>query len=195
MADVLSPSLFSSTYPKSPFPPQSKLFEPAPPSDKSSVIQPHERPSTASGISRPGFTKSGDGSDLTMSQPTLQRYRRHREYYIDGGDIVFLVSLPSNFTILNRPSPHKAMHENRSRTCFFACIGGYPPPESQILVGFSKSVADNSYFFERESPVFRKQLAGYGTRERPGGSDADPCVLEGVTVEDFSRFLWVFYNQ
>ena len=48
----------------------------------------------ASGFSRLGFTKSGDGPDLTMSQPTLQRYRRHREYYIDGGDIVFLVGLP-----------------------------------------------------------------------------------------------------
>jgi len=86
-----------------------------------------------------------------MSQPTLQRYRRHREYYIDGGDIIFLVE-----NVLFRV---------------------------------------HSYFFERESPVFRKQLAGYGTRERPGGSDADPCVLEGVTVDDFSRFLWVFYNQ
>ena len=55
-------------------------------------------------------------------------------------------------------------------------------------------MADNSYFFERESPIFRKQLAGYGARERSGGSDADPCVLDGVTVDDFSRFLWVFYN-
>jgi len=85
-----------------------------------------------------------------MNQPTLQRNRRHREYYIDGGDIVFLVE-----NVLFRV---------------------------------------HSYFFQRESPVFRKQLVGYGTRERPGGSDVDPCVLEGVTVDDFCRFLWVFYN-
>jgi len=154
MADVLSPSLFSSAFPKSlVYPPQSKLFEPAPLSDKSSTIQPHERPPTASGMSRLGFTKSGDGPDLIMNQPSLQRYRRHREYYIDGGDIVFLVE-----NVLFRV---------------------------------------HSFFFQRESSVFRQQLVGYGngTRERPGGSDADPCVLDGVTVDDFSRFLWVFYNQ
>lgn len=117
MADVLSPSLFSSAYnPKPPYSPQSKLFEPAPPPDRSTVIQPHERPSTTSGISRLGFTKSGDGPDLTMNQPTLQRYRRHREYYIDGGDIVFLVSPPilfydrksSNFS----PRPARKQVEN-----------------------------------------------------------------------------------
>ena len=92
MADVLSPSLFLSNYSKSPNPPQSKLFELAPLSDKPVPFQPHERPSMASGISRQGYTKNGDGPDLTMNQPTLQRYRRDREYYIDGGDIVFLVS-------------------------------------------------------------------------------------------------------
>lgn len=151
MADVLSPSLFTSTLTKPSYPPQSKLFEPLTLSDKPAVVQPHERPPTAPGISRPGYTKSGDGlPDPTMNQPTLQRYRRHREYYIDGGDIVFLVE-----NVLFRV---------------------------------------HSYFFERESPVFRKQLAGYNSRERPGGSDADPCFLDGVTVDDFVRFLWVFYN-
>ena len=75
--------------------------------------------------------------------------------------------------------------------CFSACTGRCPLTIPQSL---AKSVADNSYFFERESPVFRKQFAGYGPRERTGGSDADPCALDGVTVDDFSRFLWVFYN-
>jgi len=150
MTDILSPPPFSSAYPNPPYPPQSKLFEPVPLSDRSVAAPPYERSQTASGILRPGYTKNGDGPDLTMTQPTLQRYRRHREYYIDGGDIVFLVE-----NVLFRV---------------------------------------HSYFFERESPVFRKQLAGHGTRERPGGSDADPCVLDGVNVDDFTRFLWVFYN-
>ena len=93
MTDIFSPPSFS-TYQNLPHLPQSKLFEPAPLSDKSLAAPPYERPLTASGISRPGYTKNGDGPELTMNQPTLQRYRRHREYYIDGGDIVFLVSLP-----------------------------------------------------------------------------------------------------
>jgi len=92
MADILSPPSFASTYPNPPYPPQSKLFEPIPLSDKFAA-PPYERPTTASGILRPIHTKNGDGPDLekAMTQPTLQRYRRHREYYIDGGDIVFLV--------------------------------------------------------------------------------------------------------
>ena len=184
MVDILSPPLF-----------QSKLFEPTPLSDKPiNAAPPYERPVTASGIPRPGYTKNGDGTDPTMTQPTLQRYRRHREYYIDGGDIVFLVSSPHTSTIVNRLVAYHAVRESRSKTCFSVYIGRYPPPESQSLAVFTKSVAGGSHFFERESPIFRKQLAGYGARERPGGSDADPCVLDGVTVDDFSRFLWVFYN-
>ena len=93
MADVFSPSSFS-TYLNLPYPPQSKLFETAPLSEGPAAAPPLERPQTTSGIPRPGHTKSGEGTDLTMNQPTLQRYRRHREYYIDGGDIVFLVNLP-----------------------------------------------------------------------------------------------------
>ena len=96
--------------------------------------------------------------------------------------------------IINRPVANHAVRESRSRTSFSACTGRYLLPVLQSLAGFAKSVADNSHFFERESPVFRKQLAGYGARERTGGSDADPCVLDGVIVDDFSRFLWVFYN-
>ena len=100
---------------------------------------------------------------------------------------------PFTSTIVNRPVVNPDVRESRSKTCFSVYTGPYLP-ELQNLAGSAKSVAGNSYFFERESPEFRKQLAGYGTRERPGGSDADPCVLDGVTVDDFSRFLWVFYN-
>ena len=72
--------------------------------------------------------------------------------------------------------------------------GRCPLPELHTLAVFAKSVAGNSYFFQRESAEFRKQLVGYGTRDRTGGSDADPCILDGVNADDFSRFLWVFYN-
>jgi hypothetical protein len=95
MTDVLSPLQLPSMYSNPPYPPHSKLFEPV-------AAPPYERPPAASGILRPSYTKSGDGSDLTMTQPTLQRYRRHREYYIDGGDIVFLASFSICF--YDRPS-------------------------------------------------------------------------------------------
>jgi len=52
------------------------------------------------------------------------------------------------------------------------------------------------YFFERESPVFRKQFADIALNghHRLGASDNEPLVLNDVTTDDFSRFLWVFYN-
>ncbi|KAK0212413.1 hypothetical protein DFS33DRAFT_1370074 [Desarmillaria ectypa] len=54
----------------------------------------------------------------------------------------------------------------------------------------------HSMFFERESPKFREMFdhptpAG----ERPAGSSVGTAFkLEDVNPEDFSRFLWVFYN-
>jgi hypothetical protein len=85
-------------------------------------------------------------------QPSVERVRRHRDYYIEGGDIIFLVE---NYLF--------RVHR---------------------------------YFFERESPVFRKQLAeaAHAGHPRIGMSDTDPCVLHDVRTDDFSRFLWVFYN-
>ena len=52
------------------------------------------------------------------------------------------------------------------------------------------------YFFERESPVFRKHFADSAVNghHRVGASDNDPLVLHDVRTDDFSRFLWVFYN-
>ena len=52
------------------------------------------------------------------------------------------------------------------------------------------------YFFERESAVFKKQFAEIAVsgHHRLGSSDNDPIVLHDVQVDDFSRFLWVFYN-
>jgi hypothetical protein len=52
------------------------------------------------------------------------------------------------------------------------------------------------YFFERESPVFRKMFAdsALSGNHRIGASDNEPLVLNEVRTDDFSRFLWVFYN-
>jgi hypothetical protein len=52
------------------------------------------------------------------------------------------------------------------------------------------------YFFERESAFFREKLgAAPPPGQAPkGSSDVNPFVLDDVREEDFSRFLWVFYN-
>jgi len=52
------------------------------------------------------------------------------------------------------------------------------------------------YFFERESPVFRKHFAdsALNGHHRVGASDNEPLALQDVSQDDFSRFLWVFYN-
>lgn len=52
------------------------------------------------------------------------------------------------------------------------------------------------YFFERESAYFREKFAVAAPPGQPprGSSDANAFPLEDVLANDFSRFLWVFYN-
>ncbi|KAI0827713.1 hypothetical protein BC628DRAFT_1418325 [Trametes gibbosa] len=54
------------------------------------------------------------------------------------------------------------------------------------------------YFFERESAWYRENLAAETPLDQApssnGTSEANPFVLHGVLPEDFSKFLWVFYN-
>jgi hypothetical protein len=59
-----------------------------------------------------------------------------------------------------------------------------------------KLTIKSRYFFDRESPVFRKLFADSAVNghHRVGASDNDPLVLHDVRMDDFSRFLWVFYN-
>ncbi|OCH93502.1 hypothetical protein OBBRIDRAFT_307268 [Obba rivulosa] len=51
------------------------------------------------------------------------------------------------------------------------------------------------YFFERESAWFRERLASpTSAGQSPKGSVDNPFILDDVHPDDFSRFLWVFYN-
>ncbi|KIK19275.1 hypothetical protein PISMIDRAFT_156766 [Pisolithus microcarpus 441] len=54
----------------------------------------------------------------------------------------------------------------------------------------------HSYFFERESLFFRQKLLAGPSEdgEDRGSSDSNHYTLDDVKSEDFSRFLWVFYN-
>ncbi|KAH7908945.1 hypothetical protein BJ138DRAFT_1115397 [Hygrophoropsis aurantiaca] len=52
------------------------------------------------------------------------------------------------------------------------------------------------YFFERESTYFNQLLASQGDDgEASFDEDTGIYTLEKVTGDDFSRFLWVFYNS
>ncbi|KAF8802654.1 hypothetical protein BYT27DRAFT_7112049 [Phlegmacium glaucopus] len=52
------------------------------------------------------------------------------------------------------------------------------------------------YFFERESTYFIGKLAMPASpgQQPQGTQDGNAILLEHVTVEEFARFLWVFYN-
>ncbi|KAI0071178.1 hypothetical protein K474DRAFT_1607332 [Panus rudis PR-1116 ss-1] len=82
----------------------------------------------------------------------VEKVKRHPTYYLQGGDIHFLV-------------------------------------ENYIF-------RVHRYFFERESAVFREKLAIPAAAGQPakGSSDANPYPLDDVRANDFSKFLWVFYN-
>ncbi|EJF57166.1 hypothetical protein BD309DRAFT_840413, partial [Dichomitus squalens] len=85
-------------------------------------------------------------------QSAVEQIKRHPKYYLNGGDVHFLV-------------------------------------ENYIY-------RVHRYFFERESAWFREKLgAPTPAGQTPkGSSDANPFPLDDVAADDFSKFLWVFYN-
>ncbi|CAL1711779.1 unnamed protein product [Somion occarium] len=98
---------------------------------------------------RPAFTSP---TSAVQGGTAVEKVKRHPQYYLQGGDIHFLVE-------------HFLFRVHR-------------------------------YFFERESAVFREKLATPAAAGQPpkGSSDTNPYPLEDVRADDFSRFLWVFYN-
>ena len=52
------------------------------------------------------------------------------------------------------------------------------------------------YFFDRESNMFRREFVlpvSPGAQPK-GSSESTALVLEDITLEEFEKFLWVFYN-
>lgn len=97
------------------------------------------------------FSVAGSDTTVAMS-PAAEKVRRHPKYYLNGGDVHFLV-------------------------------------ENWIF-------RVHRYFFERESQFFREKLGAPPPPGQPpkGSSDVNPFTLDDIREEDFSRFLWVFYN-
>ncbi|KAI0330431.1 hypothetical protein GY45DRAFT_1218890, partial [Cubamyces sp. BRFM 1775] len=85
-------------------------------------------------------------------QSAVEQIKRHPKYYLNGGDVHFLV-------------------------------------ENYIY-------RVHRYFFERESAWFREKLAAPAPpgQAPKGSSDSNPFPLDDVAADDFSKFLWVFYN-
>ncbi|KIY69778.1 hypothetical protein CYLTODRAFT_212527 [Cylindrobasidium torrendii FP15055 ss-10] len=55
----------------------------------------------------------------------------------------------------------------------------------------------NSVFFERESPIFAALVKNWDIpdAQAKGASLSTALILENVSVTQFERFLWVFYNR
>lgn len=54
----------------------------------------------------------------------------------------------------------------------------------------------HSYFFQRESQYFRDIMGEQPSvgQLRRGEADNTAIMIKEVTVEQFAKFLWVFYN-
>lgn len=54
----------------------------------------------------------------------------------------------------------------------------------------------HSYFFQRESQYFREIMGEQPSvgQVRRGEADHTAIMIKDVTVEQFAKFLWVFYN-
>jgi len=52
----------------------------------------------------------------------------------------------------------------------------------------------HAYFFERDSPDFKEILSkGPPNGPRMGSNEDNAIFVKNCTVEEFERFLWVFY--
>ena len=117
------------------------------------------------------------GSTINSNQSNqfVRVVRRHAQYYIQGGDVVFRV--------------------RRSVISFVFCR----VPNTMIR----RQVEDtlfrvHRYFFTRVSTFFHRKLrhppflqVGEFTE---GSSEVHPVVLKHTLAVDFERFLWLFYT-
>ena len=101
----------------------------------------------------------------------MDSLQRHAVYYINGGDMFVLVC----------PRPqHPAQRVRTDARCF-----------TQVE---NQHFCVHRYFFERESQFFREHLAPTSDKPAKGDSESSALVFENLKVDDFERFLWVFYN-
>ncbi|KAI0087119.1 hypothetical protein BDY19DRAFT_301400 [Irpex rosettiformis] len=165
------------------------------------------------------YAPYGSGSSYTSfstlapeTVPAAEKVRRHPKYYLNGGDTHFLVSFSFrcprmcvcarvcrddvavvfdrivHCTVASARDPQRVrVRQLLIKLAFFATC--FWQVENYIF-------RVHRYFFERESAVFREKLnipPAPGQNPR-GSSDSNPIPLDDVREEDFSRFLWVFYN-
>jgi len=94
----------------------------------------------------------------------------HPDYYLPNGDLHFQVQIISAALI----ECHLSLHQVE-QTIFRV----------------------HSYFFTRESPRFREQMAGIEcarTSSHDGRTDHTAIPVKNTSVEEFSQFLWIFYD-
>jgi len=93
----------------------------------------------------------------------------HPDYYLPNGDLHFQVQLIS---------------------AFIECYLSLHQVEQTIF-------RVHSYLFTRESPRFRERMAGIEcarTSSHNGRTDHTAIPVKNTSVEEFSQFLWIFYD-
>ncbi|KAF8650088.1 hypothetical protein AX16_005414 [Volvariella volvacea WC 439] len=100
-----------------------------------------------------------------------------------------------SFSAVSSLSRDSLLSEDRSSTAG-RTINEHPlfylPDESATFRVEDTHFRLPTYFFKRDSPVFREQLQGFATFGS-GGIGLDTIKLSGVTVTDFERFVRVLY--
>jgi hypothetical protein len=106
---------------------------------------------------------------MSQSKTNLASLQRHKEYFLPGGDLYFLVGID------RRPGASSVLINSQVEHYHFRV---------------------HRYFFERESAYFQAKLLTPANPGAPqqGTSEANAIVLEGVKASEFERLLWVFYN-
>ena len=99
------------------------------------------------------------------------------------------LSLDSQYYLLDavlyfqvRPSSHRACEH---------CL-------SSLLLQVEQTIFRvHGYFFTRESPKFRERMAGVECARsgaHDGTTDRTAVPVKDISAEDFSKFLWIFYD-
>ena len=129
----------------------------------------------------PSFSRisvaTSNGRQTPEPTQEVERVLQHERYYIPSGDVIFLVRLHLS-------------------TPFDKLLYSFRTTRRSLLQVENHLFRVHRYFFERESALFRDMLAlpAPSDTEREGMSDENPIHLPQVECEEFSRFLWVFYN-
>ena len=124
--------------------------------------------------------KESDAGPLgvsTRANRIKRPFERHERFYLEDGNVIFLVRYSHMFSAPKGPSSSSKPYLKVEKTLFKI----------------------HRYFLQRDSPIFQDMFALPPPSDSDGGaegmSDERPIQLEGTLSLDFERFLTIFYSQ